>query len=174
LRQGNCASPGGVGDAAGPEPGDVNGGRNSPANADIPYDSQAENTDNRRHYWRHDLDATLGWLVRIPPAGYEKRLKHFRCGYRRIAEMARDPRARLEIRGAFSKVWKRWRRRSVANYPESLRDQIFAEAEIECEVWAVGWGRVVNDALDLPGFKSPRLGNGLEPFLRERLGVRLH
>jgi hypothetical protein len=156
---------GGVSGAAGPEPGDVNGGGNSPVNADIPYDSQAENTDNLRDYWRHDLDATLGCLVRIPPAEYEKRLKGFRQGYGRIVEMARDARARLEIRGAFSKVWKRWRRRSVANYPESLRDQIFAEAEIEREVWAVGWGSVAN----LPLFKPPMLAEA-DAMLAEHSG----
>ena len=122
----------------------------SPVQADTQPASQAENSVFH-DYWRHDLDATLGPLVRIPPAEYEKRLERFRRSYGRIVEKAKDPRARLEIRGAFSKVWKRWRRRSVANYPESLRDKIFAEAEIERELWAVGWRRVSN----LPLFQPP-------------------
>jgi hypothetical protein len=61
LREENGASPGGIGGAAGPELGDVNGDGNSPVNADVPYVSQSENTDNLRNYWLHDLDATLGW-----------------------------------------------------------------------------------------------------------------
>ncbi len=134
MRQGNRASPGGVGGAAGPEPGDVNGGGNGPVNAEIPYISQAENTDNLRDYWKRELDTTLGWLVRIPPVDYEKRLKRFRRGYGRFIEMARNPRAHPEIREVFSKVWNRWRRRSPTLYPEELRDQIFTEAEIEIGV----------------------------------------
>jgi hypothetical protein len=151
LREENGASPGGIGGAAGPELGDVNGDGNSPVNADVPYVSQAENADNLRNYWRHDLDATLGWLAHIPPADYEKRLERFRHCYGRIVEMARDSRTRLEIREAFSKVWNRWRRRSPALYPEELREQIFTEAEIEREVWAIGWGRIAN----LPLFEPP-------------------
>jgi hypothetical protein len=45
----------------------------------------------------------------------------------------RDPELRevtlAESKSEFCKVWKRWRRRSVALYPESLRDQLFFEGE---------------------------------------------
>jgi Bifunctional DNA primase/polymerase, N-terminal len=102
-------------------------------------------------YWRHDLDATLGCLARIPPAEYEKRLTCFRRAYGRIVELARHPRAHPGIREPFSRVWKRWRRRRPALYPEELRDQIFTEAEIERDVRAVGWGRVAS----LPLFQPP-------------------
>jgi hypothetical protein len=126
LRDGYGSGHDGVSSTVEPEPGGVHCDGDSPVYANSETVSQAEKGDAARDYRRHDLDTTLGRLVRIPPADYEKRLKRFRRDYGRIVEMARDPRAGLEIREAFSKLWNRWRRRSVANYPESLRDQIFA------------------------------------------------
>jgi hypothetical protein len=146
------SDPNGVGGAAASEPGFGMDGGYSPVHADTQPASQAEN-GAFHDYCRHDLDATLGWLVRMPPAEHEKRLTCFRRGYGLIFETARDPRVHPKIREAFSKVWKRWRRRSPALYPEELRDQIFAEAEIERDVWTVGWGRVAN----LPLFQPPML-----------------
>jgi hypothetical protein len=167
LRDGNSAGFDGAGGAVEPVPGAEIGGGNSPVYADKRPTSQpekdalslervrdrqqlAEVQAANRDVWRHEIDCDVIHLKRLRPAEHERRLKSFRNGFARLMKTRADPQLRLEAREAYSKLWTRWRRRSVAKYSEALRDQLFDEAEVLHDVWDVGWARLAKIPFSQP------------------------